>query len=128
MEMQSPFFPQKGSKTFATWFAQNPVFRITLANLMPRIRKRLHLISSVLLAYGGQGRRGYLTRSPSGIQVKLPNFVKQRLITDAEHLRRVFTAPVCFLEGVGDGFHLRLIFQASHQCLKALFPDGRRLL
>src|SRR5271170_1996143 len=59
------------------------------------------------------------------IEIELPHFVEQRLVADAQHLRRVFAAPICFLQRVGDGFHLRFVLQSAHQSLQPLFL-GRR--
>src|SRR5258708_40171735 len=43
------------------------------------------------------------------VQVKLPHLVKQRFITDAQHLRGVLAAPPRLLQGIGDCFHLPLV-------------------
>src|SRR5579863_6677587 len=68
------------------------------------------------------------TRSPPRVEVELPDLVKECLVADAQHFRRIFTAPVRFLQSVGDGFHLRLILQASYQRLEALLPYRQGLL
>src|ERR1700735_970923 len=50
---------------------------------------------------GGFG--GSRTRAASGIQIELAHFVEQGFVTDAEHLRGILTAPIRFLQSVGDG-------------------------
>jgi hypothetical protein len=90
---------QKGRQKLCNMPARTPVFRTTFGNLMPGIRNRLHLYPQplTLFAYRSQGRNCLRTRSSSRIKVKLPNLIKQGLITDSKHLGCVFAAPVCFL-------------------------------
>src|SRR4029077_17822573 len=53
------------------------------------------------LLRGFLGSRG--TRAAAGVEIELAHLIQQRFVADAEHLRRVFAAPIGFLERVGDG-------------------------
>src|SRR5580698_4434363 len=67
-----------------------------------------------------RGFRRRRTGATAGIQIELPHLVEQRLVADAQHARRIFAAPICFLQRVGDGFHLRFVFQSANQSLQPL--------
>src|SRR5580693_7875336 len=64
-----------------------------------------------------RGFRRRRTGATAGIQIELPHLVEQRLVADAQHARRIFAAPICLLERVGDSFHLRFVFQSADQRL-----------
>src|SRR5580704_1343896 len=45
-----------------------------------------------------RGFRSRRTRATAGIEIELAHLVEQRFVTDTQHLRRVFAAPICFLQ------------------------------
>ena len=63
-------------------------------------------------------------RGASRVQSKLANFVEQCFIADAQHLRRIFSAPVRLFESVRDRFHFGLVLQTAHEGFQSLFTRG----